>query len=203
MIEARRPKMIRAEQVDVNSSILGGIKYLLLAGLGVILFLQFGPMGGKKAADAEVSAASYPFTVPKGIKDGYIGENPQILNSQSVWEFRMRNNGHKEITNINFELPFSGSYYVQDGNSERQSGILNFARAVKIERLDPGQYLVLTLWAGEKLDSEFEGKIRVSSDEGVLSVEYPVVAGGLLAWVDRYKIPLTLTLVILLVITVL
>ena len=195
--------MIRAEQVEINGSILGGFKYLLVAGLGVFLFMEFGPMREKKAADVEVSAASYPFTVPSGLKDGYIGENPQILSARSVWEFRMRNNGPKEVTNINFDLPFSGSYYVQDGNSAGQSGILDFARAVKIARLDPGQYLVLTLWAGEKLDSEFEEKIRVGSDEGVLSVEYPVVAGGLLAWVDRYKIPLTLILVILLIITVL
>ena len=195
--------MIRAEQAEVNGSILGGFKFLLLAGLGVVLFLEFGPMGNKAAPDVEVNASSYPFTVPKALKDGYIGENPQILNAQCVWEFRLRNNGPKEITNIQFEFPFSGCYYIQDGNSARQSGISTFARSVKLERLDPGQYQVLTLWAGEKLDGDFEGRIRVTSDEGSLSVEYPVAVSGIFLWIERYKLPLSFAMVILLLVTVL
>ena len=195
--------MIRAEHTTVNSSILGGVRFLLIIGVGFFLLFQFGPFSEKKAADVDVAANSYPFIVPKMLKDGYIGENPQILNALSVWEFRMRNNGSKELTNVMFQLPFSGYYNMQGANTESQIGVATFSRLIKLDQLNPGQYVVLTIWAGDELSGEFERKIRVASDAGVLSVEYPVMASGLVAWVERYKTPLSLSLFILFIATVL
>ena len=174
-----------------------GLKIILIAGLGSLLAFEFGPLGGTERPDVEVSGALYPFTVPSGLKEGYIGDNPQILSAQSMWEFRMRNNSPKDITNLQFDLPFSGSYFLQDGNAPHQSGIMNFNNRIKIEKLFPGQYLVLTLWAGEKPDPQLQEKISASSAEGALYVEFPVEASSFVAWLDHYKVPISLSLIVL------
>ena len=173
------------------------MKIALIAGLGSLLAFEFGPISEKGPRDIEVNGVSYPFTVPQGLKDGYIGENPQILGARSVWEFRLRNSSPKELTNIQFKLPFSGFYFVHDGNTSRQGAITKFNRALALERLVPGQYLVLTLWTAEKQDKEFEQKIRATSSEGALSVEYPVEPSGLLAWMERNKVLIGLSIVVL------
>jgi len=180
------------------------LKIALIAGLGSILAFGFGPMAEKGPRDIEVNGASYPFNVPNGLKEGYIGETPQILSAQSVWEFRLRNSGPKELANIQFKLPFSGFYLIRDGNTARQgSGMAKFNRMLGIERLLPGQYLVVTLWTAEKQDKEFEQSIRVTSNEGVLDVEYPIEPSGLLAWLERNKALVGLSLVVLILMVVL
>ncbi|OGR84543.1 MAG: hypothetical protein A2901_08525 [Elusimicrobia bacterium RIFCSPLOWO2_01_FULL_54_10] len=195
--------MIRAEQNAINVSILGGFKLLLVAGLGLFLFIEFGPMAEKKASDVDVTAASYPFTLPQMVKDGYVGENTQILNALSVWEFKLENNGSKEITGIEFDFPFSGSYYIRNCGVDLQGGLPKFSRNIKIETLAPGQVANLTLWVGEEINPEMERRIKVHSNEGMLKVDYPIMASGLVAWVERYKTPLTLALFILFILTIL
>ena len=179
------------------------MKIALIAGLGSILALELGPMIEKGPRDVEVSGACHPFTAPDGLKDGYIGDNPQLLSSQSVWEFRLRNCSPKDLTNLRFKLPFNGYYFVRDGDSGRQGNIAKFTGGLSLERLAPGQYLVLTLWTDAKEDRKLEERVRVASDQGGIAVEYPVAPSGILAWLERNKVLIGFSLVVLVLMVVL
>ena len=137
--------MLRAEQAAVNTSILGGFKIVLILGVGAFAFFQINPLSEKKVSGVEVAADSYPFVVPKAVKDGYIGENSQILSAKSQWEFRIKNDGDKDLTDIEFELPFSGSYCIQTADSDSQNGVNAFSR--QIINFAPGQGRRCSRWS--------------------------------------------------------
>lgn len=197
--------MIRgAEQTAVNLHILGGFKAILVLGVGAFAFFQINPLAEKKASDVVVTADSYPFVVPQELRTGYIGENAQIMAAKSVWEFTLKNDGAKNLTGIVFELPFSGSYHLQNPeHAGPHADIPTFSRTIRVETLAPNTEARLTLWVGEQLGPEFERMIRVRANEGVLSVSYPVKASGLVAWVEKYKTPLSFALFMLFIITIL
>ena len=195
--------MIHTEHPAMSVSILGGFKTLLIVGVGIFAFFQIDPLSDKPASDVSVTAYSYPFSVPKAMMEGYVGQNAQILQARSVWEFKIKNDGSKDLTGIVLDFPFSGSYNILLPGRLQDDAIPSFTRQITIDNLGSGQEARLMIWVGDDLSPDLERKIRVQSNSGILPVDYPVRPSGLIAWVEKYKTPLSAGLFVLFLVTVL
>lgn len=104
---------------------------------------------------------------------------------RSIWWFTITNKGEKEVAGLNLELPFDGSYKIDQAGE--LSFFSSFKKNIKISSLRPSNEVIITVWAAESILSISERtKSRITHPNGVIAIDYPEKTRGIIALYVRW-----------------
>jgi len=104
---------------------------------------------------------------------------------RSIWSFKLRNEGKKEIKDLRLELPFDGFYNLKGSGEGPISS--KFSKNIKVGDLRPSNEYYVTVWSEQTSESFYENDTRVTYENGIITIRYPAKVTGLLAWFARNK----------------
>lgn len=107
----------------------------------------------------------------------------QMNGTRSVWFFKIRNNGYKEIPGLKLELPFEGLFSISKVGEDTVSH--DFKNIISLGNLRPKNEINVTVWSTLGSEDYWEKDTRVTHSNGVYSVKYPVHLTGFYEWVAR------------------
>jgi hypothetical protein len=145
------------------------------------------------------------------IKKHFANEYPSILAGdlprlESLWFFEIKNEGKKEIKDLELELPFSGYYKTYPigervldpwfklrirsrelnhliSHGEKQEPVLSgFDRNVRIPSLRPSNIISIIVWSRAPASEIYAKDTKVTSSEGVYAISYPTKVRGVWGW---------------------
>jgi hypothetical protein len=121
---------------------------------------------------------------------------------KSLWRFDLRNEGAVDAKDVSFELPFGGFYRIQAGD-QPAGRVADFDKTISIANLDPTLPLSIQVWSDMEADAQYEKDTRVNVSGSSIQVEYPVKVRGIMAWIERSKLLISILVFIAVVATLL
>jgi hypothetical protein len=137
------------------------------------------------------------------IKDHLTNEYPSILNHnfgalRSVWFFEIKNEGKKEVKELQLELPFDGFYKIFPAGetpldesfdlrimlsrAKQEEVFSRFSRIVKVASLRPSNIISVMAWGDVPPLEAYAKDSKVTYSEGAYAISYPVKVRAWWGW---------------------
>ena len=194
--------MIDSRNIQPTAALFGSLKTVVLllgAVWGLSHFLSLHRGGGPQIS----ALGDYtPLYFPEAYKMELTDLKGQRREMQSLWKFDIKNEGDVEAKDLTFELPFNGFYQIQ-GARGTPGRLADFEKTIHISELDPSNPISILVWSDSSADADYEKDTRVSLAGASVQVDYPVKVRGLLAWIERSKLLISVMVFVAVVLTLL
>ncbi|MBI2054087.1 MAG: hypothetical protein HYT36_02035 [Candidatus Staskawiczbacteria bacterium] len=105
------------------------------------------------------------------------------IRADLFWRFDIENTGGKVAKNIRVEFPFFVKIDLGEGSEPKE---FNKGSPIQIEDLQPSNKKTLRVWSsGDNFykDYVYKNDIKITHDDGIETVNYPVQVYGIMAWI--------------------
>jgi hypothetical protein len=136
------------------------------------------------------------FILPDSLKSEL--ENPWVFsNLRSIWFFEIKNEGKKEIKDLQLELPFDGFCRIYPAGESlldnwfgsrimspndiivSSGGVFSsFSRIIKVPSLRPSNIISVMAWGNVSASTAYVKDTKVTYSEGAYAISYPVIIRG-------------------------
>jgi hypothetical protein len=129
------------------------------------------------------------YQTTKSIQSKLMSQFPKDLQKnletlRSLWRFSIKNEGTRELSDIDLQLPFDGLFRVQ--KLGEKSLFSTFKNNIRVGSIRPGNEVVVIVWSSVDADVYYLDKSQISHPNGVNNIDYPEKVTGVLAWCTRH-----------------
>lgn len=147
----------------------------------------------------------FSFVLPQPLVEGIGDKAPSLKKVNTYFAVSVQNQGDKEISEMNLEIPGDGYYSIRRPGQEVQRG--DFKRTIPIGSLRPSNSLEVEVWAEYltvyNYDEDYEfvtrSRARITHPNGVAQIDFPMRASGTWKWIYDKSLPLVFALFVVLV----
>ena len=111
-------------------------------------------------------------------------------------QFQVQNKGVKDASALTIELPFDGFYKIERAG-QKSADLRDFQKTITLGDLSSLESLSVLVWTENSANADFERASRIVHKDGAISIEYPVLVDGFLAWLQRSKAILSFLMIVM------